>query len=349
MGAELLSEREFPYSPRDFQRARGLIHEHAGIAIGEGKSEMVYSRLAKRLRVLGIPTFADYLRLLDDPRHAEWEHFVNALTTNQTEFFREAHHFPTLAAHVRGIRGRTIRIWSAAAATGEEAYSIAITACEAFETLSPPGPDPRHGPGHARASRKARDGHLQPRKGSGARPRAATPVLPQGTQRAVRLRAVRDELRETIRFRTLNLRDAHWDVDGPFDADLLPQRAHLFRQADAAARCSSGCTRASPRRHLLRGAFGKPAAGRRPLRAVRAHRLPPREAPWLSPPGRQGERDESSGVSRPAHYVDRHFQLPAAKIGPGEVYATQRDMLIVTVLGSCVSACLRDPDSRVGG
>ena len=64
---------------------------------------------------------------------------------------------------------------------------------------------------------------------------------------------------------------------------------------------------------------------------------------------REGERDESSGVSRPACYMDRHFQLPAAKIGPGEVYATQRDMLIVTVLGSCVSACLRDPTSRVGG
>ena len=63
----------------------------------------------------------------------------------------------------------------------------------------------------------------------------------------------------------------------------------------------------------------------------------------------EGERDESSGVSRPACYLDRHFQLPAAKIGPGEVYATQRDMLIVTVLGSCVSACLRDPLSRVGG
>jgi chemotaxis protein CheD len=64
---------------------------------------------------------------------------------------------------------------------------------------------------------------------------------------------------------------------------------------------------------------------------------------------REGERDESSGVSRPACYMDRNFQLPAAKIGPGEVYATQRDMLIVTVLGSCVSACLRDPLSRVGG
>ena len=64
---------------------------------------------------------------------------------------------------------------------------------------------------------------------------------------------------------------------------------------------------------------------------------------------REGERDASSGVARPACYVDRNFDLPAAKIGPGEVYATQRNMVIVTVLGSCVSACLRDPESNVGG
>ena len=63
----------------------------------------------------------------------------------------------------------------------------------------------------------------------------------------------------------------------------------------------------------------------------------------------EGGRDASSGVARPACYLDRNFQLPAAKIGPGEVYATQRDMVIVTVLGSCVSACLRDPHSRIGG
>ena len=64
---------------------------------------------------------------------------------------------------------------------------------------------------------------------------------------------------------------------------------------------------------------------------------------------RDGERDASSGLARPATYLDRNFQLPAAKIGPGEVYATQRDMVIVTVLGSCVSACLRDPGTNVGG
>ena len=62
--------------------------------------------------------------------------------------------------------------------------------------------------------------------------------------------------------------------------------------------------------------------------------------------GRDEGRDASSGMSRGAHYIDRHFNLPAAKIGPGEVYATQRNMVIVTVLGSCVSACLRDPQTH---
>ena len=67
------------------------------------------------------------------------------------------------------------------------------------------------------------------------------------------------------------------------------------------------------------------------------------------PTAPEGERDASSGLARPASYIDRNFQLPAAKIGPGEVYATQRDMVIVTVLGSCVSACMRDPQTNVGG
>lgn len=60
-------------------------------------------------------------------------------------------------------------------------------------------------------------------------------------------------------------------------------------------------------------------------------------------------RDASSGETRPSQYHDRHFNMPAAKIGPGEVYATQRNMVIVTVLGSCVSACMRDPQANVGG
>jgi chemotaxis protein methyltransferase CheR len=63
--------REFAYGADDFQRVRRMIHEHAGIALGEGKAEMVYSRLAKRVRKLGLASFGEYLALLDDDSHAE--------------------------------------------------------------------------------------------------------------------------------------------------------------------------------------------------------------------------------------------------------------------------------------
>jgi len=64
--------------------------------------------------------------------------------------------------------------------------------------------------------------------------------------------------------------------------------------------------------------------------------------------GRPIDTQENS-ETYPVQYIDRHFNMPAAKIGPGEFYTTQRDMVIVTVLGSCVSACLRDPAVNVGG
>ena len=211
------AEREFGYGPRDFERVRKLIHERAGIALGDGKGEMVYSRLVKRLRALGIGKFGDYLAQLDDHAHPEWEHFVNALTTNQTDFFREAHHFPLLAAHARTIRGREIRIWSAAAATGEEAYSIAITMCEAFETLSPPvgilATDL-----DTRVIAHAREGIYPLDKVSSLDHERLRRFFLKGRNARAGFARVRDEVRDMVRFGTLNLRDADWAVEGPFDA-----------------------------------------------------------------------------------------------------------------------------------
>jgi chemotaxis protein methyltransferase CheR len=210
-------EREFEYSRRDFERARRMIHDRAGIALGDGKAEMVYGRLTKRLRALGLDAFRDYLSLLGDAGHPEWEHFVNALTTNQTDFFRESHHFPILARHVAGVQRRPVRVWSAAAATGEEPYSIAITLCEAFETLTPP----------ARVLATDLDTRVlaQAREGIYALDR----VRSMETERLRRffrkghgsrtgLARVRDELRELVDFRTFNLREARWDMDERFDA-----------------------------------------------------------------------------------------------------------------------------------
>lgn len=131
--------REFAYSDRDFRRVRELIHRHAGISLAPGKRDMVYSRLSRRLRALGIPNFREYLRLLEAEPERELQSFINSLTTNLTAFFREPHHFQRLEKELQlHASGRTQLLWTCAASTGEEAYSMAITACEAWESTSPP-------------------------------------------------------------------------------------------------------------------------------------------------------------------------------------------------------------------
>ena len=124
---------EFQLTERDFSRIRELIHRHAGIALGAHKREMVYSRVSRRLRQLRLDNFAGYLDLLESGGAGgeEWQVFINSLTTNLTSFFREPHHFPVLAQFARSAR-HPLTVWCAAASTGEEPYSIAITLFEAL-------------------------------------------------------------------------------------------------------------------------------------------------------------------------------------------------------------------------
>jgi len=124
--------QDFHLTDEDFARVRRLIHARAGISLGMQKREMVYSRLSRRLRELRLSDFTTYLNQLEkQERSDEWQNFTNALTTNLTAFFREQHHFPLLAAHVRNARD-PVRIWCCAASTGEEPYTIAITLHEAL-------------------------------------------------------------------------------------------------------------------------------------------------------------------------------------------------------------------------
>jgi len=133
-GREALVEGEFVFTAEDFGHIAEILHSHAGIALNEGKAALVYSRLAKRLRVLGLRSFRDYCALVQgvdgvDERQA----MTAALTTNVTRFFREPHHFehlrdtvmPDLALRAR--RGERVRLWSAACSNGQEPYSMAMT------------------------------------------------------------------------------------------------------------------------------------------------------------------------------------------------------------------------------
>ena len=209
--------REFEFTAADFERVRKLIHERSGIALSAAKQDMVYSRLARRLRICGDRSFAQYLARLERRDAQEWEPFINSLTTNLTSFFREAHHFEILARHLKSIADkRAIRIWCSAASTGEEPYSIAMTAVETFNSLAPPVSiiasdldtnvlaQGERGVYPAERVAKLAPEQLSRHflKGSGAR---------EGSVE------VRPELRRLITFRRVNLLDAAWPVQGPLD------------------------------------------------------------------------------------------------------------------------------------
>ncbi len=116
-------------APGDFERVRRMIKDRAGIHLQPSKQSMVQGRLARLLREHGLGSYAALLDAVERPDSALWQPFVNALTTNLTSFFREAYHFPLLAEFLQRHKG-PVRIWCAAASTGEEPWSIAITALE---------------------------------------------------------------------------------------------------------------------------------------------------------------------------------------------------------------------------
>ncbi len=123
--------REFSWTDADFDRVQAMIYKRAGISLHDGKHAMVYSRLSRRLRETGHQSFREYLSWLESTDSPEWQEFVNALTTNLTSFFRENHHFEVFADLLKSRpAGSPMRVWCSAASTGEEPYSIAITALE---------------------------------------------------------------------------------------------------------------------------------------------------------------------------------------------------------------------------
>lgn len=125
---------EFQFSKRDFERLRKLVYSHTGINLTEEKQQLTYGRFAKRLRALRIQDFGDYINLIEKGDEDEMDHFISAITTNFTSFFRESHHFDFLVEEVQRIAqgSRRIRIWSAGCSSGEEPYSIAISILKAI-------------------------------------------------------------------------------------------------------------------------------------------------------------------------------------------------------------------------
>jgi len=205
----LAAERDLDFSADDFQRVRSLIRAKAGIDLHPGKQNMVYGRLSRRLRERGHPSFRSYLDALQGDSGPEWQEFINCLTTNLTAFFREAHHFETLADELRRASG-PVRIWSCASSTGEEPYSIAMTA---LETL---------GAG-ARVTIEASDIDTQVLAQARAGVYSLETAASLGDARLRRFFLkgsgpnagkvrVRPEVRSMVNFRSFNLLAGHWEA-----------------------------------------------------------------------------------------------------------------------------------------
>ena len=208
--------REFAFTQEDFTRVRNLMNAHAGISLSPIKKEMVYSRLVRRLRALGHGSFGTYLAYLES-NSGEIEGFVNALTTNLTAFFREPHHFEMLARQMETTPVRPFRIWCAAASTGEEAYSLAMTACEVFDTLAPP----------VTVLASDIDTHVLRTASEGIYPLERVERMDaqrlkrfflRGSGRRAGFVRVRPELQALLQFERINLLDSRWPMHTVFDA-----------------------------------------------------------------------------------------------------------------------------------
>lgn len=206
---------EFEFTQADFDAIRQLIYKHAGISMAPTKRELVYTRIRKRVRAYGLNSFAAYLDLLRATPE-ELQAFVNSLTTNFTSFFREREHFGVLQRFVEERGCKPLRLWCAAASTGEEPYSIAITLAETTGTLTP----------NLKILASDIDTDVLAKAQRGIYPEKNLETVDEqlkkryflrGTgQNAGSVRVVK-ELRELITYRQINLLHEHWDVDQEYD------------------------------------------------------------------------------------------------------------------------------------
>ncbi len=217
-------QREFAFSDADFRSLAQFAYEQAGIALSDSKRNLVYSRLSRRLRALGLTSFRQYREHLA-ANVSELESFINAISTNLTKFFREAHHFDHFRTHVavpfvqdaHGKVGRRLRVWSAGCSTGEEPYTIAVVLKREIRDID------RH---DARILATDIDTEVIGKGARGEYPANSIDEVPKtyreffqpvGGDRASENVMVGRDIRSLVTFRRLNLMES-WPFTGNFDA-----------------------------------------------------------------------------------------------------------------------------------
>lgn len=225
---------EIAFSDADFRAIAAIAQERFGLNLAESKKPLVYSRLSKRLKARNLNGFPDYLKLLEQAEETdERQELISALTTNVTSFFRETHHFETLASEclpalAAGARsGRRIRLWSAGCSSGQEPYSIAMSVLDQF-------PDAANL--DLRILATDIDPQIVDRARAGSYPGEEAAGIPAPYQAKWVRRSddggrltMGEPLRQLITFAELNLMDP-WPFKGPFDVIFCRNVAIYFNQ-----------------------------------------------------------------------------------------------------------------------
>ncbi|MBE9515737.1 MAG: protein-glutamate O-methyltransferase CheR [Proteobacteria bacterium] len=211
---------------KEFNNFRKLIYRETGISLSEHKRALVMSRLAKRLRLHGLPSYKDYYDfIVSSGNEDELREMTNAITTNKTSFFREDYHFKFLETNLfpklvqKGINGaaRNLRIWSAGCSTGEEPYTIAMTAHNYFEN---------HSNWKIDITATDIDTNVLERSNNGVYPLELADQIPDKLLNKYFMRGIDENagyfrasnnLRSLIHFQQLNLNHPSWDIKGKFN------------------------------------------------------------------------------------------------------------------------------------
>lgn len=330
-------------SDRVFETLRRLLLASAGISLADSKRIHLANRLGDRLRALGLQDFGHYCEIVArEDAGEERQRMVNCATTNKTGFFREAHHFAFLTRLIGSAQRKTsgglpLRIWSAACSTGEEPYSIAMTALQALG---------------GRAASQVHivasdiDTSVIETAKRAVYPRLALNDVPQemraryvlrGTgENAARI-SLTDEVKKMVRFRAGNLCGPPAHVGERFDV-IFCRNVLIYFEPSMQQRVIDELSRhLTPDGHLVLG---------------HAESLRASGTGWQSLGGTIYRREacvsETAG-DLPGPDPSGELEIGRQRLGIGGFAAYARPTEVTTVLGSCVSACLFDPATGVGG
>lgn len=244
---------EAPLSEGTYEAFRVLLHRRIGIRLHENKLRLARARLTRRLAALGLPSFEQYLLCLEDPKGEEFAIFVDLLTTNLTEFFREPKHFEYIRRDLL-VRwsgsSAPIRIWSAGCSSGQEPYSLAMLIKHHSEEIAQRT--------SILATDICRDALAQARSGVYSAEEASSVPAPYrerflatrgGDRKGLEVVA---GVREMVHFARLNL-VSEWVMSGPFDLILCRNVMIYFDREGRRALCERFGGKLRPGAHLFLG------------------------------------------------------------------------------------------------